>query len=177
MFTAMFIVGAGLVKTRILHMAQKIVMSFSHNKKMLVLLGSSVAGIIAILTSSTASAAIMLPLLIGIANEVDVSRSRLLFPAMTVANIATGMTVLGQGASNMAFNDIMMNAGGTTPFTIWSFTIARLPVLIIALAYSSLIGWRLLPDIPNDEFKDAHAVEDMDVLAPLKEVVAVSSSY
>lgn len=173
MFTAMFIVGAGLVKTRILHMAQKIVMSFSHNKKMLVLLGSSVAGIIAILTSSTASAAIMLPLLIGIANEVDVSRSRLLFPAMTVANIATGMTVLGQGASNMAFNDIMMNAGGTTPFTIWSFTIARLPVLIIALAYSSLIGWRLLPDIPNDEFKDAHAVEDMDVLAPLKEVVAV----
>ncbi len=53
----------------------------------------------------------MIPLLVGIANDIGTSRSKLLYPAMACANIATQMTFLGQGASNMAWNDVMMQAG------------------------------------------------------------------
>ena len=40
------------------------------------------------ITSATATAAIMIPLLVGIANDIGTSRSKLLYPAMACANIA-----------------------------------------------------------------------------------------
>jgi len=173
MFTAMFVIGAGLTKTSVLAKVENLVIRYKHKPKMLILIASITAGSLAVLTSSTATAAIMLPLLIGIANEIDISRSKLLYPAMVVANIATGMTFLGQGASNLAFSDIMMNAGGTTPFTIWSFTIARLPFLIIALFYVSVICWRLLPDIPNSSFQDNFSEAKKEILTGFREKAAV----
>ncbi len=173
MFTAMFVIGAGLTKTSILHRIQGIVTSYKDNPKMLIFIASITAGLLSVLTSSTATAAIMLPLLVGVANEINLSRSKILFPVMIVANIATGMTFLGQGASNMAFSEIMMKAGGTTPFSIWSFTIARIPFLILALFYVSFICWRLLPDNPNEEFTDNFANKEKVTLSGTKEKIAI----
>ncbi|SHO59183.1 SLC13 family permease [Vibrio quintilis] len=174
MFVAMFVIGAGLTKTSILDRTQSLVLRYRDNPKMLIFIASFVAALLAVLTSATAAAAIMLPLIIGIANEIDFSRSKILFPAMVVANIVTGMTFLGQGASNMAFSDIMMQSGGIEPFTIWSFTIARLPFFLIALVYVSFIGWRLLPDIPNDQFQDNFKKKESVKLSPAKEKTAIS---
>lgn len=61
----------------------------------------------------------MIPLLVGIANDIGTSRSKLLYPAMACANIATQMTFMGQGASNMAWNDVMMKAGAPNPLHVW----------------------------------------------------------
>lgn len=60
---------------------------------------------------------------------------------MACANIATQMTFLGQGASNMAWNDVMMQAGAPTPLHIWDFTIARIPMLTIAILYMTFVGY------------------------------------
>ena len=108
MFVAMFVIGAALTKTSLLDKAQKLVIRYKNNPKMLILISSLVAGFLACLTSATATAAIMIPLLVGIANEIGTSRSKMLFPAMAVANIATAMTFLGQGASNMTWSDVMI---------------------------------------------------------------------
>ncbi|CAG9000774.1 MAG: Sodium-dependent dicarboxylate transporter SdcS [Candidatus Celerinatantimonas neptuna] len=172
MFVAMFVIGAGLTKTSILSKAQLIVLRYKTHPKILIFIASFVAALLAILTSATVAAAVMLPLIIGIANEVDISRSKILFPAMVVANIVTGMTFLGQGASNMAFSDIMMKTGGTIPFTIWSFAIARLPYFFIAIIYVSVIGWRLLPDIPNSQFQDNIKKQEQKSLGKMKENLA-----
>lgn len=154
MFIGMFVVGAALTKTSLLDRMQKIVEKYKDNPRMLVTISCVVAGLVGVLTSTTAAAAIMLPVLVGIANEIGFSRSRLLFPAMMVAGTATGMTFLGQGASNMTWSDIMMKAGGKIPFTIWDFTIARFPIVIIALVYMITIGYKLLPNTPNEQFED-----------------------
>lgn len=133
-----------------------------------------VAGFLACLTSATATAAIMIPLLVGIANEIGTSRSKMLFPAMAIANIATAMTFLGQGASNMTWSDVMIKAGASTPFSIWDFTIARIPILLISLAYMVFIGYRLMPDIDNSQFSDNIQKKDtVSQLTPSKEKVAV----
>ena len=133
-----------------------------------------VAGSLACLTSATATAAIMIPLLVGIANEIGTSRSKMLFPAMAIANIATAMTFLGQGASNMTWSDVMIKAGASTPFSIWDFTIARIPILLISLAYMVFIGYRLMPDIDNSQFSDNIQKKDtVSQLTPSKEKVAV----
>jgi anion transporter len=174
MFTAMFIIGAGLTKTSILVKIQSLVVSHKENPRRIILIAGITAGLLAILTSATATAAIMVPLLIGVSSEINISRSKLLYPAMVVANIATGMTFLGQGASNLAFSSIMMEAGGTTPFTIWDFTIARLPFFIVAIIYIATVSSRLLPDHPNESFDDEINKMDLNVISGVKERKAVA---
>lgn len=126
MFVAMFVIGAGLTKTPLIDKAQSLVIRYKDNMRMLIFLSCVAGAFLGAITSATATAAIMIPLLVGIANDIGVSRSKLLYPSMACANIATQMTFLGQGASNMAWNDVMMQAGAPTPLHIWDFTIARM---------------------------------------------------
>ena len=101
-------------------------------------------------------------------------REQLEDPSMACANIATQMTFLGQGASNMAWNDVMMQAGAPTPLHIWDFTIARIPMLTIAILYMTFVGYKLMPDIPNEQFSDAaHTASESEKLSPFKRKLAV----
>lgn len=174
MFVAMFVIGAAITKTSLLDRAQNLVKKYKENPKMLILIATLVAGFLATLTSATAAAAIMIPLLVGIANEIGVSRSKLLYPAMAVANIATASTFLGQGSANMAWSDVMMNAGAHTPLTIWDFTIARVPLIVISVLYMIFIGYRLMPDNDNASFDDHLKAKDTaSKLSPTKEKLAI----
>lgn len=128
MFVAMFVIGAGLTKTPLIDKAQSLVIRYKDNMRMLIFL-SCVAGAF-----------------LGAHHQCHRNcryhdpaagrhcerhrrepRSKLLYPSMACANIATQMTFLGQGASNMAWNDVMMQAGAPTPLHIWDFTIAAHP--------------------------------------------------
>ena len=174
MFVAMFVIGAGLTKTKLIDHAQNLVIRYKENPRMLILLSCLAAALLACITNATATAAIMIPLLIEIANDIGTSRSKLLFPAMACANIATSMTFLGQGASNMTWNDIMMKGGAPHSFQVWDFTIARIPLLIVAIAYMVFLGHKLMPDIDNSKFDDnIHNSEKAIKLSPLKEKIAL----
>lgn len=141
---------------------------------MLILLSCLAASLMACITNATATAAIMIPLLVGIANDIGTSRSKLLFPAMACANVATSMTFLGQGASNMTWNDIMMEGGAPHALHVWDFTIARIPLLAVAIAYMVFIGHKLMPDIDNSKFDDSvHGAETSEKLSPFKEKLAL----
>ncbi len=174
MFVAMFVIGAGLTKTKLIHHAQNLVIRYKENPRMLIFLSCLAAAMLACITNATATAAIMIPLLIEIANDIGTSRSKLLFPAMACANIATSMTFLGQGASNMTWNDIMMKGGAPHALQVWDFTIARIPLLIVAIAYMVFIGHKLMPDIDNRKFDDqSHNKDNSTKLSPMKEKIAL----
>lgn len=174
MFVAMFVIGAGLTKTTLIDHAQNLVIRYKENPRMLILLSCLAAALLACITNATATAAIMIPLLIEIANDIGTSRSKLLFPAMACANIATSMTFLGQGASNMTWNDIMMKGGAPHSLQVWDFTIARIPLLVVAIVYMVFIGHKLMPDIDNSKFDDnVHSKENSAKLSPLKDKIAM----
>ncbi len=171
---AMFVVGAGLTKTSLLDRIQSLVNRHKDSPTKIIAISSLTAGILALITSGPAAMAIMIPLLVAIANDTGLSRSKIMFPASALANICVGMTFLGQGAANLTWNTVMMNAGGKIPFTIWSFTIARLPLVIIAIVYMALWGHKLLPNKPNEEFADTiKKKESGPKLSPAMEKVAV----
>ncbi len=98
----------------------------------------------------------MIPLLVGIANDIGTSRSKLLYPAMACANIAAQMTFMGQGASNMAWNDVMMKAGAPNPLHVWGFYRGAHSMLATAILYMTFVGYKLMPDIPNGSSRMAH---------------------
>lgn len=174
MFVAMFVIGAGLTKTKLIDHAQNLVIRYKDNPRMLILLSCLASALLACITNATATAAIMIPLLVGIANDIGTSRSKLLFPAMACANVATSMTFLGQGASNMTWNDIMMEGGAPNALHVWDFTVARIPLLAIAILYMVFIGHKLMPDIDNSKFNDHEEnTEKANKLSPIKEKLAL----
>lgn len=159
MFAAMFVIGAGIVKSGLLDGTKDIVMRYQDRPKVVLLVLMAVAIVLSILTSAVGTMAILLPLIINIANNLNISRSKLIYPIAVVANISTACTFLGQGAANMNWSDVMINVGGQTPFTIWDFTIARIPVIITAVLYGLFFAQRFLPDIPNSSFDTVQAAE------------------
>ena len=141
---------------------------------MLIFLACIASSLLASITSATATAAIMISLLVGIANEIGTSRSKLLYPAMACANIATSMTFLGQGASNITWIDIMAKAGAPNELHIWDFTIARIPLLVVSILYMTFVGYKLMPDIDNSTFADSeHTGKKSAKLSPVKEKLAI----
>ena len=174
MFVAMFVIGAGLTKTSLIDKAEQLVVRYKDNPKMLIFLACIASSLLASITSATATAAIMISLLVGIANEIGTSRSKLLYPAMACANIATSMTFLGQGASNITWIDIMAKAGAPNELYIWDFTIARIPLLVVSILYMTFVGYKLMPDIDNNKFADSeHTGKKSAKLSPVKEKLAI----
>lgn len=174
MFVAMFVIGAGLTKTSLIDKAEQLVVRYKDNPKMLIFLACIASSLLASITSATATAAIMISLLVGIANEIGTSRSKLLYPAMACANIATSMTFLGQGASNITWIDIMAKAGAPNELYIWDFTIARIPLLVVSILYMTFVGYKLMPDIDNNKFADSeHTGKKSAKLNPVKEKLAI----
>lgn len=149
-------------------------MRYKDNQRVLIFLSCAAAAFLGAITSATATAAIMIPLLVGIANDIGTSRSKLLYPAMACANIATQMTFMGQGASNMAWNDVMMKAGAPNPLHVWDFTVARIPMLATAILYMTFVGYKLMPDIPNGKFSDgASGQTGSEKISPAKQKLAM----
>lgn len=73
MFVAMFVIGAGLTKTPLIDKAQSLVIRYKDNMRMLIFLSCVAGAFLGAITSATATAAIMIPLLVGIANDIGVS--------------------------------------------------------------------------------------------------------
>lgn len=67
----------------------------------------------------------------------------------------------------------MVNMGGPIPFTIWDFTIARIPVIITAVLYGLFFAQRFLPNIPNSSFDGVQVAEKKSqTLDPKKQFIA-----
>jgi anion transporter len=174
MVAGMFVVGAGLTKTSLMSRILSMVSRYKDSPRKTVLISCVSISILAIITSGPAAMSVMLPLLLAISEETGISRSKLLYPAACVAHASTGLTILGQGAANLTWNEVMLNAGGTIAFNIWDFTIARLPLLIITIAYMVFIGQKILPDNPNSQFGDNIQQKDVSSkLSPTKEKIAI----
>ncbi|OIL62249.1 SLC13 family permease, partial [Oenococcus oeni] len=175
MFAGMFVIGAAITKTSIIKRSQSLVERYRDNRSKLILIACLAATLLSILTSATATIAILLPLLIAIVNDVDISRSKILYPVAVVANIATATTFLGIGSANMAWSSVMIKAGGKTPLQLWDFTIVKLPILIVSIIYMAYIAPKLLPNHDNNLFEDHLTKKNVDTqLSPRKEKIAIA---
>lgn len=147
---AMFVVGAAIKKTSLLDSIKNLVVRYGNTPRRMIFWSCVVAAIIGVIINSSAAVLILFPVL----SSLPVSRQKLFYPLTCAASVATAMTFMGSGAINLTINEILINMGGSVPFTIWDFTVARLPLLIAIILYMCLFGHKLLPDTPNDQLEE-----------------------
>ena len=107
------------------------------------------AAVLGAVMSSTAVVAIFIPIVLRIAAETGISRSRLLLP-MSYAALISGMLTLIATTPNLVVSEELKNAG-YEEFGFFSFTPLGIAILAAGIGYMALLGRHLLPITAADE--------------------------
>ena len=128
LFVSMFIVGGALFETGMANRIGGLVTHFAKSERQLIVAIMVIVGVMSGFLSNTGTAAILIPVVIGIAAKSGYSRSRLLMPLVFAAAMGGNLSLIGAPGNMIA------------------------QILIVGIFFFALIGYKLLPDAkPNDD--------------------------
>ena len=149
LFVAMFIVGGALFETGMANKIGGIVTHFAKTERQLIVAIMVIVGVMSGFLSNTGTAAILIPVVIGIAAKSGYSRSRLLMPLVFAAAMGGNLTLIG-APGNMIAQSGMEGIG--LKFGFFDYAKVGVPILIVAIIYFAFIGYKFLPNkVVSDE--------------------------
>lgn len=143
LFVAMFIVGGALFETGMANKIGRLVIHFAKTERQLIVAIMLITGLMSGVLSNTGTAAVLIPVVIGIASKSGFSRSRLLMPLVFSAAAGGNLTLIG-APGNLIAQSALQSKG--LSFGFFEYGKVGLPLLIVAILYFSLIGYKLLPN-------------------------------
>ena len=139
----LLVIGEMLARTGVANAVGELILTKGRGSETrslaLIMIGAAVLGAV---MSSTAVVAIFIPIIMRIASEAGVDRSRLLLP-MSYAALISGMLTLIATPPNIVVHEELKEEG-YEGFGFFGFTIIGLVVLVVAIAYVLILGRRLL---------------------------------
>ena len=143
LFVAMFIVGGALFETGMANKIGGIVTHFAKTERQLIVAIMVIVGVMSGFLSNTGTAAILIPVVIGIAAKSGFSRSRLLMPLVFAAAMGGNLTLIG-APGNMIAQSGMEGIG--LKFGFFDYAKVGVPILIVGIIYFAFIGYKFLPN-------------------------------
>ena len=143
LFVAMFIVGGALFETGMANKIGGIVTRFAKTEKMLIIAIMVIVGLMSGVLSNTGTAAVLIPVVIGIAAKSGYSKSRLLMPLVFAAAMGGNLSLIG-APGNLIAQSGLAEIG--LSFGFFEYAIVGLPILICGIIFYATIGYKLLPD-------------------------------
>lgn len=143
LFVAMFIVGGALFETGMANKIGGIVTHFAKTERQLIVSIMVIVGVMSGFLSNTGTAAILIPVVIGIAAKSGYSRSRLLMPLVFAAAMGGNLTLIG-APGNMIAQSGMEGIG--LKFGFFDYAKVGVPILIVGIIYFAFIGYKFLPN-------------------------------
>lgn len=159
LFVAMFIVGGALFETGMANEIGGLVTKFAKNERGLIVAIMVIVGLMSGVLSNTGTAAILIPVVIGIASRSNFRRSRLLMPLVFAAAMGGNLSLIGAPGNMIAQSTLEETTGMS--FGFFEYAIVGLPILIAGIIFYATVGFKLLPnhevtdsDMAYDEKKD-----------------------
>ena len=143
LFVAMFIVGGALFETGMANKIGGVVTHFAKSERQLIIAIMVIVGLMSGVLSNTGTAAVLIPVVIGIAAKSGYSRSKLLMPLVFAAAMDGNLSLIG-APGNLIAQSAMQEIGKS--FGFFEYTKIGLPILITGILFFALIGYKLLPD-------------------------------
>ena len=163
LFVAMFIVGGALFETGMANAIGGIVTRFAKSERMLIVAIMVIVGLMSGVLSNTGTAAVLIPVVIGIASKSGYSRSKFLLPLVFAAAMGGNLSLIGapgnmiaQSTIQKAIEDGSLAAG--SEFGFFEYGITGLPILVAGIVFYATIGFKLLPD--NGAMEDSDSIFD-----------------
>ena len=143
LFVAMFIVGEAFFQTGMANKIGGVVTKFAKTERMLIVAIMVIVGLMSGVLSNTGTAAVLIPVVIGIAAKSGYSRSRLLMPLVFAAAMGGNLSLIG-APGNLIAQSTLAEIG--LSFGFFEYAIVGLPILICGIIFYATVGHRLLPD-------------------------------
>ena len=149
LFVAMFIVGGALFETGMANKIGGLVTRFAKTERQLIVSVMTITGFMSGVLSNTGTAAVLIPVVIGIASKSGFSRSRLLMPLVFAAAMGGNLSLIG-APGNMIAQSALQEIG--LKFGFFEYGYVGLPILVVGILYFAFIGYRFLPNTaPKDD--------------------------
>ena len=150
LFVAMFIVGGALFETGMANKIGGIVTHFAKSERSLIVAIMVIVGLMSGVLSNTGTAAVLIPVVIGIAAKSGYARSKLLMPLVFAAAMGGNLSLIG-APGNLIAQSALGEIGMS--FGFFEYAIVGLPILAAGILFYATLGMKLLPN---------HSVSDDD---------------
>lgn len=131
-----------------------------------------IVGVMSGFLSNTGTAAVLIPVVIGIAAQSGYSRGKLLMPLVFAAALGGNLSIIGAPGNLMGVN-ALNELGIKTGF--FEYIGVGLPMLVAGILYFAVIGYKLLPDGNNlgDVEDDQFAARDFSSVPKWKQITSL----
>lgn len=141
---AVFILSGGLTRTGVAKVIGNFVLKMAGTgETSMIIVIMTTAGVLSAVMNNVAVAALMLPVVMDIANRTSRSPSRLLMP-LAYGCLLGGLTTQIGTPPNILVSDALRGAG-LKPFSFFDFTPVGLIVMFSGIVFMAFIGRHLLP--------------------------------
>ena len=166
----MFVVGQALFETGMANKIGGIVTKFARTERTLIIAIMVIVGVMSGLLSNTGTAAVLIPVVCGIADESGYSRSRLLMPLVFAAALGGNLSIIGAPGNLMGVN-ALQEMGLSTSF--FMYAPVGVPMLILGIIYFVFLGYRFLPDGTEAGGAAVEAQKDFSNVPKWKQVISL----
>lgn len=157
LFVAMFIVGGALFETGMANKIGSLVTRFAKTERMLIVAIMVIVGMMSGVLSNTGTAAVLIPVVVGIAAKSGYRRSRLLMPLVFAAAMGGNLSLIG-APGNMIAQSALEKMG--LEFGFFEYAIVGLPLLIAGIIFYATVGYKLLPNHDPQDQEDFYTEKD-----------------
>ena len=166
----MFVVGQALFETGMANKIGGIVTKFARTERTLIIAIMVIVGAMSGFLSNTGTAAVLIPVVCGIADESGYSRSRLLMPLVFAAALGGNLSIIGAPGNLMGVN-ALQEMGLSTSF--FMYAPVGVPMLILGIIYFVFLGYRFLPDGTAAGGAAVEAQKDFSNVPKWKQVISL----
>ena len=171
LFVAMFVIGGAFFETGMANKVGGIVTRFAKTERQLIVSVMLVTGIMSGFLSNTGTAAILIPVVIGIASKSGFARSRLLLPLIFAAAMGGNLSIIG-APGNLLGKSALEAVGQDIGFFEYGYV--GLPILLIGTLFFATVGYRFLPDHQGKTGESIYdKAPDFSQVAPWKQKVTI----
>lgn len=153
LFMAMFIVGAAFFETGMAQQVGGLVTKFAKTERLLIVAVMTITGVMSGFLSNTGTAAVLIPVAIGLAQKAGFKKAKFLLPLVLASAMGGNLSLIGAPGNMIAQSGL---AKINLSFGFFDYALIGLPVLVVGIIYFVLIGYKLLPDEPTRETEDTY---------------------
>ncbi|MBU5668703.1 SLC13 family permease [Peptoniphilus sp. MSJ-1] len=152
LFIAMFIIGAAFFETGMAQKVGGLVTKFAKTERQLIAAVMIITGLMSGILSNTGTAAVLIPVLIGISQSTGINRSKILLPLVFAAAMGGNLSLIGAPGNMIAQSAL---EGINMEFGFFEYAKVGMPVLIVGIIFFITVGYKLLPEHDNSSSEDS----------------------
>ena len=170
LFVAMFIVGGALFETGMANKIGGVVTHFAKTERQLIIAIMVIVGLMSGVLSNTGTAAVLIPVVIGIAAKSGYSKSRLLMPLVFAAAMGGNLSLIG-APGNLIAQSVMEEMHMS--FGFFEYAKVGLPILVCGIIYFAFFGYKLLPNRVGGAGGNAEEKQDFSNVPKWKQALSL----